>query len=193
MVFAIRPLDRPSVRDTILYGGLTAGLLDACDASLFFGSRGASPPRIAQYISSALLGKAAFDGGAATVALGIALHFAVALSIATAFYLASRWIPALVRRPVIGGLAFGVVAFAGMNWGVVPLTRATHSLALPPLAVLINGVVGHAVLIGLPIALWAARSILASARAAAPDQGVSGTLGATRGTTPPRRPISIDP
>jgi hypothetical protein len=148
---------RPRARDTILYGGLTAGLLDACDATVFFGALGARPERIAQYIASALVGPASFEAGAATIALGVALHFMVAICIATTFYLLSRWVPALVARPVVGGLGFGVAAYFVMGHVVVPLSRARSSSAFS-LPVFLNGVIGHAVLIGLPIALFAARS-----------------------------------
>jgi len=151
-------VQRPRARDTILYGGLTVGLLDACDATLFFGSRGASPERIARAVASGLLGPSSFEGGAGPVVLGVLCHFAVAISIATVFYVVSGWIPALVRRPVIGGLAFGVVAYFVMTHVVVPLSRAKDG-GWPPFPVVVNGVVGHAVLVGLPIALWAARSV----------------------------------
>ena len=150
-------VQRPRARDTILYGGLTVGLLDACDATLFFGALGATPERIARHVASGLLGPSSFTGGALPIVLGVVLHFAVAISIATVFYVLSQGIPALWRRPVLGGLGFGVAAYVVMTWIVVPLSRATHGT--PSLRVLINGVVGHAVLVGLPIALWAARSV----------------------------------
>jgi hypothetical protein len=154
-------MQRPAWRETIVYGGLTVGLLDACDAVVFFGSRGARPDRIAQTVASGLIGPASFEGGAATIVLGVLLHFAVATCIAAVFYLLSTQVPALVRHPVVGGLGFGVVAYFVMSYLVVPLSRAStfDRIKLPPLPVLVNGVVGHAVLIGLPIALWAARSV----------------------------------
>jgi hypothetical protein len=60
----------PRARDTILYGGLTAGVLDAFDATLFFGALGATPDRIAQHVASGLLGPASFDDGAASIVAG---------------------------------------------------------------------------------------------------------------------------
>lgn len=156
---------RPGFRDTIVYGGLTVALLDAGDATIFFGSRGSSPERIAQYVASSLLGPASFDGGAATIALGTVLHVCVALSIATAFWLISQQSSLLVRHPIAGGLGFGVIAYFVMSWVIVPLTRAKISNP-PPWPVLVNGIVGHALLIGLPIALFAARSLRRAAPAA---------------------------
>ena len=150
----------PRARDTILYGGLTAGFFDAWDATLFFGSRGAAPDRIAQHVASGLLGRASFSYGAVSIVAGIILHFCVALSIATTFYLFARKLPVMIKHPVISGLAFGVIAYEVMDHVVVPLSRVPTPATAPPFswAVWTNSVVGHAVLIGLPIALWAARS-----------------------------------
>lgn len=160
-------VETPAWRDTILYGGLTAGVLDACDAVVFFGSRGARPERIAQHVASGLIGRVSFDGGAATIVLGVVTHFTVATCIAAVFYLFARRLPVLVRHPVLGGLGFGVVAYFVMSYVVVPLSRAPTSGGPTPLPVWINGVVGHAVLIGLPIALWAARSARRGVQSAA--------------------------
>lgn len=147
----------PRARDTILYGGLTVGLLDACDATVFFGTLGASPQRIARHVASGVLGPSAFDGGAATIALGVACHFAVALGIATVFYLVARRWRFVVEHPVIGGIGFGVAAYFVMGHVVVPMSRAPlpGAFSWPVFA---NGVLGHGLLVGLPIALWAARS-----------------------------------
>jgi hypothetical protein len=147
----------PRARDTILYGGLTVGLLDACDATLFFGALGARPDRIAQHVASGLLGPASFDYGAVSIVAGVVLHFCVALSIATVFWLLAQRIPAMVAHPVIAGLTFGTAAYFVMGHIVVPLSRAKSGGAFS-FPIFVNGVVGHAVLIGLPIALWAARS-----------------------------------
>jgi hypothetical protein len=150
-------LHPPRARDTILYGGLTAGFFDAWDATLFFGALGAKPDRIAQHVASGLLGPASFTYGGWSIAAGIVLHFCVALSIATTFYLLAKQIPAMVAHPVIAGLAFGTAAYFVMGHIVLPLSRAASNSPFS-LAVFINGVVGHAFLIGLPISLFAARS-----------------------------------
>jgi hypothetical protein len=147
---------RPTVRGTILLGGLAVGVLDALDATIFFGLRGVRPGRIAQHIASALLGRASFQGGIPTILLGVLLHFAVAFSIASVYYALSVRLSVMVRRPVVSGVVFGVTAFFVMNRVVLPFTRASNSPG--PLPVLLNGVIGHALLVGLPIALLAARS-----------------------------------
>jgi len=147
----------------ILVGGLVAGVLDAADALLAYRAAfGMSPEAIYQFVASGLLGKAAYSGGAATALLGLAIHFLIAFSAAGVFVLASERVPRLRRDAVPWGVAFGVLVFAVMNLVVIPLSRIPP--ALPSLPLLLNGLLGHALLVGLPIAL-AARRFLGPAHA----------------------------
>lgn len=135
----------------VAYGALTVGVLDGLDAVVFFGLRGVSPVRIFQGIASGFLGRAAFDGGAATAALGVLTHFFIALAIVATYYAASRRIAALVERPYLWGPLYGVAVYLFMNLVVVPLSAA-RSGPVPP-AVLVNGLLIHIVGVGLPSAV----------------------------------------
>src|SRR5580765_7228750 len=105
----------------ILIGGLVVGALDALDALIFFGLRGAQPARIFQTIAGGLIGAAAsYRGGAWTVLLGILCHFTVATCIVATYSLASLKMPSLARRPFVYGPIFGVVAYGVMTFVVVP-------------------------------------------------------------------------
>ena len=95
----------------------------------------------------------------ATAALGCFLHFVIATGAAAVYVFGIRLRPALGRRPVVSGLVYGVVVYLVMNFVVVPLSAAGRPLAWPPVPVLINGLLGHALLIGLPAALWASRAV----------------------------------
>ena len=64
-----------SLGQAIGYGTLAVGGLDALAAIVTFGLRGTTPYRIFQGIAVGLLGRASFDGGWATSALGLVLHF----------------------------------------------------------------------------------------------------------------------
>jgi hypothetical protein len=57
---------RPRAFDTIVWGGLVAGVLDSIDADVAFGLNGMNPIRVLQFIASGLLGLASFKGGLAT-------------------------------------------------------------------------------------------------------------------------------
>jgi hypothetical protein len=148
---------RGSAARAIGTGGLVAGILDITFAMLFYGiARGNTAASVLRSVASGWLGKAAFEGGAATAALGLATHFLVAFGAATVFYVLSGWFPVLRRRPVPAGIGFGIGLYVFMNWVVIPLSAAPFraSLALRSLG---PAVVVHMFLIGLPIALCARR------------------------------------
>ena len=153
-------LGRPRAFDTIVYGGLAAGVLDILYAFVFFGMKyGLTPIRILQSVAAGLLGRdASRAGGLKTALLGLFLHFLNAFIIATIFFVASLILPMLIRRAVLWGLLYGVAVYFVMNYIVIPLSAIGPRTSSTPWAVLLNGVFFHAVLIGLPIALFAKRS-----------------------------------
>jgi hypothetical protein len=148
-----------TARRAIVYGTLVVGVLDAADAIVFFGLRGTAPIRILvirifQSIAAGLLGRAAFQGGLRTAVLGACLHFLIAFVIVTTYYVASRRARILTDRPVIFGLFYGVAVYFVMNRIVVPLSAAGGG-GWPPLPVLVNGILIHALGVGLTSALFA--------------------------------------
>ena len=137
----------------ILVGGLVVGVLDGLDAVVFFGLRGVAPIRIFQHIASGVLGRASFTGGLRTALLGVAFHFFIATVIVSVYYAASRTIGVLTRQPLACGIAYGLLVYAVMNLVVVPLSAASHGP--PALPVLVNGLLIHALGVGVPSALVA--------------------------------------
>jgi uncharacterized membrane protein YagU involved in acid resistance len=102
-----------------------------------------------------LLGKAAFEGGNTTVALGLALHFFIAFVMAVVYVRASRHLPLLVTKPLLMGVLYGIALYVVMNFVVVPLSQIGWRpvslrgflLSFPP----------HVLLVGPAIALITAR------------------------------------
>lgn len=139
----------------ILFGGLAVGVLDFLDATIFFGLRGLSFERLWQFVASGLIGRAAFTGGWKTVALGVFVHFCIATIIAAIYVLASRKLRFLVEKPVLWGLIYGIAAYFVMTYLVVPNSNAPQQAGGFVWASFLNGVIGHAFLVGLPAALCA--------------------------------------
>jgi hypothetical protein len=137
----------------IACGTLVVGALDALDAIVFFGLRGATPTRIFQSIAAGLLGRPSFSGGLSTAALGAVLHFFIAFLIVATYMLASRQIAILTRSPIICGLVYGVLVYLCMNLVVLPLSVAGRPTFVLP--VVINGVLIHMLGVGLPSTLFA--------------------------------------
>ena len=159
-VAAEASLKRRRALSTILYGGLVVGVLDLLLAFTLYGFVLRVPPlRIFQSVAAGVIGRsAATEGGIRTFLLGILLHFIVATCIAAVYYLASLLLPVLIRNAVLSGLIYGIIAYFGMKYVVVPLSAIGQSGRLPRLPILITELVGHALLVGLPIALLTRRS-----------------------------------
>jgi hypothetical protein len=113
---------------------------------------GVPAQRIFQSVAAGLLGKASFEGGAATAALGLALHFFIATTMSVVYYVGARRWPLLWRRPMLAGAGYGLMLYGVMNHIVVPLSAAGHGGAKDPLWVGLS-IVAHMFLIGVPIAL----------------------------------------
>jgi len=144
----------------VLAGGAIAGGFDIVYAIIFWAvKRGVPAQRILQSVAAGLLGPASFQGGTPTAALGLALHFFIAITMAVTYYVvAQRW-PLLVQRPVFCGLGYGLILYVIMNYVVVPLSAAGKG-SRDPLWVALSILV-HMVLIGLPIALFSRRALAA--------------------------------
>lgn len=140
-----------SAARAIGFAGLTCGVLDITAALVVYGSMGLRPLRLLQGIAGGVLGPRTFQGGIATAALGLFLHFVIAFGAAAVFYLASRKLRFLVEHAVLFGALYGIAVYFFMNRLVVPLSLATKY----PFAVrsMIIGVVIHIFCVGLPIAL----------------------------------------
>jgi hypothetical protein len=168
------PIPVPSVRGNasvagarswlwVAAGGLAAGAIDIAYAAGFWYLRAGVPPtRIFQSVAAGLVGReAAVAGGAATAALGLALHFGIALVVGVVYFAAARHAAVLGRRPWLFGALYGVGVYGVMHYVVVPLSRAgggRSNLLWDVLSILV-----HAVGIGIPVALAARAALRPSA------------------------------
>ena len=137
----------------IFVGGGIAATFDIVYAIVYSWLRAKVPPMtILQSVASGLLGQGAYEGGAQTAALGLVLHYAMALVIAAIFWFASRRLKFMTERAVLAGMLYGVCVYLTMNFIVIPLSAFPTQMTYTPVRVAIN-VVAHMLLFGLPIAL----------------------------------------
>ena len=167
-------------QSAIWKGGLVAGALDILYAFTVY----ALPPfrltpiQVLQSVAGGWVGRDdSMAGGLPTAALGLVTHFGIATCMAAVFVLAARRWPALIARPVLWGLVYGVGLYVAMNYVVAPLSAAHPSgqfangmaemlarlcgafSTLRPknnVPLLIGTIFTHTMLVGLPIA-WIAR------------------------------------
>jgi hypothetical protein len=128
----------------VAVGGLIAGSLDLNQACILFGWQ------IPLVIAAGLLGPRAFHGGVGTYVLGVCLHFFIACSAATVYYVASLRLGFLKEHPLVCGLFFGAAVEEVMNLVVLPLS-ALRARGPYELHDLILGLLVHMVVVGLPI------------------------------------------
>lgn len=152
-----------STRHAILTGWLLCGVLDITAACVqAYIQAGRAPDDVLRGVASALWGAAAMKGGAPMAAIGLAMHFVVALTATLVFYALSRQFPVLRTAPLwIIGPLYGVVVFCAMNYGTLPglswvrslylhtAPRWPGSMSWPQLFI-------HMVCVGLPI-VWGVR------------------------------------
>lgn len=134
---------------------LIAGTLDIISAFVFAGMAGMSPMAVLVFVASGPFG----DAPTATMGWAIAgllVHFAIMTCMATAYMIAAPRIPALLRHPVVAGIAYGLFLWIVMYWIVRPMRWP--EMPLPHTAWGIgNALFSHCILVGIPIALVARR------------------------------------
>ncbi len=128
----------------ILVGGAVAGTLDLTSAFITFGP---DNPRI---IAAGLIGLQAVRTGIFPWILGVLLHYFIAFSAATVYCLASRKLRFLHDHWLVCGIFYGIAVFLVMNLVVLPLC-AFHYTGPFKLRGLLQGILAHIFLIGLPI------------------------------------------
>lgn len=130
--------------------GLIAGTLDIGAACLI---NGVGPAPILRYIASALLGRdGVVNRGGDILLLGLVLQWAMSILIAAIYAAAAQRLPALTRRWVSMGLAYGVLVFVVMTFVVQPLSAAPkpahvalYALAENLVAMLVFGLIVAAI------------------------------------------------
>ena len=137
--------------------GLIAGTLDITENLIFNAFRHITPVQIFQYIASGLTGRWAFHAGMASVALGVAIHYTIAMFWTLVYWAASARMGVLVRRPVVCGLLYGGLVYVIMNFAVLPLTRVPHARAAATVASRVSGVLALLFCIGLTVSWLTAR------------------------------------
>jgi hypothetical protein len=138
----------------LVRAGVATGVTDALFAVALAVVYGSTVTRLWQGVASTVVGRSAFEGGARTALLGVAMHFAVAFTWSLVFLFLvnhSSWIRSVLASP------FGVVKVAAVYGPAIWLVM---SLIVVPLLVQRAPTIavrwwiqlaGHVPFVGLPI------------------------------------------
>jgi hypothetical protein len=143
----------------VLMAGALVGILDMLYSIVLYSVVLREVPviRVPQSVASGLLGPAAYQGGLATAALGLLMHFTISYGWTVLYFIVSRrWEPlrnliATQGGRVMAGIVVGIVIWLAMDFVVLPLSRATPT-PLHSLDFLLQ-LLWHPVGVGLPITL----------------------------------------
>jgi hypothetical protein len=139
----------------IAAAGTICGVLDGVSAIVVFGWFGARPAQVFQGIARGALGRAALDGGAAAVAVGVLAHFMVAFGAAAAYYGLSRLRPSMNEHPIVAGVVFGVAVHLFMSFVVIPLSAiGARPIAWPAF---LSVLAVHMIVVGPSISITVSR------------------------------------
>ena len=152
--------NRSSLLRLSLIGGIISGFLHLLvQQGIVFGLILKTPIISSlQFVASGIMGDAAFTGGLATALLGLVLDFIMITIMAGVFIFSVDRIPLLRRNVIPGSILYGFGIFIVMNLIVLPLSAAP-ALPAPPLWLLIELVLQHILLIGLPLGILVQRNI----------------------------------
>ncbi len=123
----IQPIYSPAHRQRSLFfsylvlAGLIAGSLDAM-AAIFIISHG-NASSIFKFIASGIFGRGAFEGGDGMVALGIALHYFIAMSFTIFYFVIYRYVGVLHKSILLSTMLYGLFIYVVMNIIVMSLSN----------------------------------------------------------------------
>ncbi|HEY6413653.1 MAG TPA: hypothetical protein VIX42_08195 [Edaphobacter sp.] len=148
---------RPSLLLVIAGAALLIGTLDLIDAFVFFGYLGVPAIRVPQSIATGFLGQLAYHDGMISATFGLILHYLIAFAVVGTYIYVSGELP-FYHRPILSGAIYGVAVYCVMNYIVIPISNfypQPHFAVRP----FINGIIGHIVLIGIPLGFIARRYV----------------------------------
>ena len=135
-----------------LFAALVAGALDITAAILL--NLRVGPLIVLQSVAGGWLGREAYSGGWTTGLLGLASHFGIMLVIAALYMVLASRNPVLRRQWIAAGVVWGVAVWVVMALVVVPMSAST--LPIPDTMHIVQGLIVHILMVGVPMA-WIAR------------------------------------
>ena len=145
---------KASIWKPTLIATLVCGTLDILLAVILSTIYGKGPAAMLRGVASGPF-PGASEWGAAGSALGLTTHFTLMAIMVIVFMLAARGRPALLDRPWVSGLVYGLITYVVMNLIVLPVRFG--SPLPPPARSILTQLFAHIVLVGWPTAFIARR------------------------------------
>jgi len=146
-----------------LTAGLIAGALDITAACIqAYLKSGATPAQVLKYVASGAVDPKTFSNDAVLVAVGLLVHFTIAISFAFFFFFLAKQIPSLVKYPIPIGIVYGVFVWSTMRFLSLPYISRLSVKPIIGQEAIKNAAIAAGIIVicvGIPVVLLARKYI----------------------------------
>ena len=144
-----------------LTAGLVAGTLDITAACIqAYLKTETMPSQVLKYVASGAVDPKTFSNDTMLAAVGLLVHFIIAISFTFFFFFLARQIPSLVKYPVLIGVLYGVFVWGTMRFIILPYISRLNPKPIVGEEAVKNAAIAAAIIVvcvGIPVALLARR------------------------------------
>ena len=146
-----------------LTAGLVAGILDIIAACIqAYLKTGTMPSQVLKYVASGAVDPKTFSNDTTLAAIGLLVHFIIAISFTFFFFFLAKQIPLLVKYPILIGILYGVFVWGTMRFIILPYISRLNPKPIVGQEAIKNAVIAAAIIVvcvGIPVALLARRYV----------------------------------
>ena len=146
-----------------LTAGLVAGALDITAACIqAYLKTGTTPSQVLKYVASGAVDPKTFSNDTMLAAVGLLVHFIIAISFTFFFFFLAKQIPSLVKYPIPIGILYGVLVWGTMRFIILPYISRLNPKPIVGQEAIKNAAIAAAIIVvcvGIPIVLFAKKYI----------------------------------
>ena len=150
-----------------LTAGLVAGTLDITAACIqAYLKTGTTPSQVLKYVASGAVDPKTFSNDTMLAAVGLLVHFTIAIFFAFFFFFLAKQIPSLVKYPILIGILYGLFVWSTMRFIILPYISRLNPKPIVGQEAIKNAAIAAAIIVvcvGIPIVLLARRYFRAKA------------------------------
>jgi len=144
-----------------LTAGLVAGTLDITAACIqAYVKTGTTPSQVLKYVASGAVDPKTFSNDTMLAAVGLLVHFTIAILFAFFFFFLAKQIPSLVKYPIVIGILYGVLVWGTMRFIILPYISRLNPKPIVGQEAIKNAIIAATIIVvcvGIPIVLLARR------------------------------------
>jgi len=146
-----------------LTAGLVAGTLDITAACIqAYLKTETMPSQVLKYVASGAVDPKTFSNDTMLAAVGLLVHFIIAISFTFFFFFLAKQIPSLVKYPIPIGILYGVLVWGTMRFIILPYISRLNPKPIVGQEAIKNAAIAAAIIVvcvGIPIVLFAKKYI----------------------------------